>query len=187
MIGGGSCLDTDIWDTIIRICQFLKNDEFYKDKPISIMTMLPPKEMLVKLKNAGVEEVAFNLEIANDELASTLMPGKRSQEKRAYYEIFAEAISVFGVGKVRSALLVGLDKEKELCNEITTLAGLGVLPCLSAFRALPSTPYAGQSGPSNKYLLNVYETATDLLTQMNGAIKELGPNCKDCRNNMLTI
>lgn len=187
LIGGGSCLDSDIWDTIMEICQWLKSDEFYKDKPISIMTMIPPKEILSQLKKAGVEEVAFNLEIANDELASSLMPGKRNQDKRAYYDILKEAVSVFGVGKVRSALLVGMDKEKELYDEITTLADLGVLPCLSAFRALPNTLFENQSGPSNQYLLKVYETAADLLAQMNGTIMELGPACKDCRNNMLTI
>lgn len=187
LIGGGSCLDSDIWDTIMGICQWLKNDKFYKDKPISIMTMIPPKEILSQLKNAGVEEVAFNLEIANDELANSLMPGKRNQDKRAYYDILKEAVFVFGVGKVRSALLVGIDKEKELYDEITTLADLGVLPCLSAFRALPNTLFENQSGPSNQYLLKVYETASDLLTQMNGTIMELGPACKDCRNNMLAI
>lgn len=187
LIGGGSCLDSDIWSTIIAVCKFLKNDDFYKDKPISIMTMLPPREMLLELKNAGVKEVAFNLEIANDELAGNLMPEKRKQGKRAYYEILTEAVSIFGVGKVRSALLVGMDKEKELYDEIITLAGLGVLPCLSAFRALPDTLFEEQSGPSNKYLLKVYETATDLLAQLDGEIIELGPNCKDCRNNMLAL
>ncbi len=187
LIGGGSCLDSDIWDTIMEICQLLKNDDFYKDKPISIMTMLPPKEILTQLKNAGVEEVAFNLEIANEELAATLMPGKRSQDKRAYYDVLKEAISVFGIGKVRSALLVGIDREKELYDEITTLVGLGVLPCLSAFRALPNTQFEKQSGPSNQYLLKVYENALDLLAQMDGTIKELGPDCKSCRNNMLSI
>ena len=187
LIGGGSCLDLNIWDTIKGICQWLKNDEFYKDKPISIMTMLPPKEILSQLKDAGVEEVAFNLEIANEELAGALMPRKRNQEKRAYYDVLKEAVSVFGIGKVRSALLVGMDKEKELYDEITTLAGLGVLPCLSAFRALPNTLFENQSGPSNQYLLKVYETATGLLAQMDGVIKELGPDCKECRNNMLAI
>lgn len=187
LIGGGSCLDSNIWDTIMEICQWLKNNDFYKDKPISIMTMIPPKEILSQLKEAGVEEVAFNLEIANDKLASSLMPGKRSQDKRAYYDVLKEAVSIFGVGKVRSALLVGMDKEKELYDEITTLVDLGVLPCLSAFRALPNTLFENQSGPSNQYLLKVYETATNLLTQMDGAIIELGPACKDCQNNMLVI
>ena len=83
--------------------------------------------------------------------------------------------------------MVGIDKEKELYDEITTLVGLGVLPCLSAFRALPNTLFEGQSSPSNEYLLKVYETATELLAQMEGEIKELGPDCKDCRNNMLVL
>lgn len=187
LIGGGSCLDSNIWDTIIEICRWLKSDDFYKNKPVSIMTMLPPKEKLSQLKDAGVEEVAFNMEIANDELASALMPGKRNQDKRAYYDVLKEAVSVFGTRNVRSALLVGVDKEKELYDEIITLAGLGVLPCLSAFRALPNTRFEQQLGPSNQYLLKVYKTASNLLAQMEGEIKVLGPNCKDCQNNMLIL
>ena len=153
LIGGGSCLAQDSWDKIIAICCYLKSDNNYREKPISIMTMLPPKNKLIELKNAGVEEVAFNLEIADDYLASQLMPAKRNQGKDAYYEILRESVYIFGVGKVRSALLVGLDREQDIYNEIVTLAEIGVIPCLSAFRALPKTYYEDDLGPDNSYLL----------------------------------
>lgn len=187
MIGGGSSLAQDSWDKIIAICRYLKNDSNYKEKPISLMTMLPPKNKLIDLKNAGVEEVAFNLEIADDSLAHQLMPGKRCQGKDAYYEVLREAVQIFGLGKVRSALLVGLDKESNLYNEITTLAEIGVIPCLSAFRALPKTYYENDLGPDNAYLLRVFNQSSALLASISGNIKELGPSCKACRNNMLTL
>nr|MDE6707311.1 ATP-grasp domain-containing protein [Oscillospiraceae bacterium] len=187
LIGGGSCLAPNSWDKIIAICRYLKNDSDYKEKPISIMTMLPPKSRLIELKNAGVEEVAFNLEIADDNLACQLMPAKRSQGKDAYYEILQEAVNIFGVGKVRSALLVGLDKEQDLYNEIVTLAEIEVIPCLSAFRALPKTDYENELGPDNSYLLKVYNCASQLLQSMPGYINELGPSCNACRNNMLGL
>ncbi len=187
LIGGGSCLAQDSWDKIIAICYYLKNDSDYKDKPISIMTMLPPKNKLIELKNAGVEEVAFNLEIVDDGLAYQLMPAKRSQGKDAYYEILRESVHIFGIGKVRTALLVGLDKEQDIYNEVATLAEIGVIPCLSAFRALPRTYYEGDLAPDNSYLLKVYNQAKKLLLSMSGEIKELGPTCKACRNNMLVL
>lgn len=187
LIGGGSCLSQDSWDKIIAICCYLKTEKDYKEKPISIMTMIPPKNRLIELKNAGVEEVAFNLEIANDSLAYLLMPAKRRQGKEAYYEILQESVHIFGVGKVRSALLVGLDKEQDIYNEIATLAEIGVVPCLSAFRALPKTCYENDLGPDNTYLLKVYNHATELLSSMSGDIKELGPSCHACRNNMLVL
>ncbi len=187
LIGGGSCLAPDSWDKIIEICSYLKNDNDYAEKPISIMTMLPPKNMLTRLKNAGVEEVAFNLEIADEKLAYQLMPAKRRMGKDAYYEILQESVRIFGIGNVRSALLVGLDKEQDIYNEIITLAEIGVIPCLSAFRALPKTLYENDLGPENEYLLKVYNRASEMLLSMSGNISELGPSCKACRNNMLIL
>lgn len=187
LIGGGSCLAQDSWDEIVAICNYLKNDKDYKEKPISIMTLLPPKGRLMELKNAGVEEVAFNLEIANDALACRMMPAKRKQGKDAYYEILRESVHIFGVGKVRSALLVGLDQEQDLYNEIVTLAEIGVIPCLSAFRALPKTYFENDLNPDNSYLLKVYNHSVALLRSMTGNINELGPACTACRNNMLMI
>lgn len=187
LIGGGSSLAQDSWDRIINICKYLKSDKDYREKSISIMTILPPKSKLIELKNAGVDEVAFNLEIANDALACRMMPAKRKQGKDAYYEILRESVHIFGVGKVRSALLVGLDKERDLYNEIVTLAEIGVIPCLSAFRALPKTCFENDLNPDNSYLLKVYNHSTVLLRAMTGNINELGPVCIACRNNMLII
>lgn len=187
LIGGGSCLAQDSWDEIIAICNYLKSDKDYRDKPISIMTVLPPKGRLIELKNAGVEEVAFNLEVANDALACWMMPAKRNQGKDAYYEILRESVHIFGIGNVRSALVVGLDQEKDLYNEIVTLAEIGVIPCLSAFRALPKTCYENDLNPDNSYLLKVYNHSVTLLKSMTGSINELGPACIACRNNMLII
>lgn len=187
LIGGGTCLAKDSWKIILAICKYLKQDKYYKNKPISIMTMLPPKDIIIELKKAGVEEVAFNLEIADDNLANKLMPAKRSQSKDAYYEVLRESVKTFGVGKVRSALLVGLDKEQDIYNEIITLSEIGVIPCLSAFRALPNTIYENALGPDNKYLFKVYHNSEALLKSMSGNIQKLGPVCKACRNNMLIL
>lgn len=185
LIGGGSCLSPDGWERIIKVCNMLKSDPYFKSKPISLMTMPPPLEVLPRLKEAGVEEVAFNLEIADNDLALHLMPAKHNEGKIIYYETFRTAVKIFGIGNVRSALLVGLDKEKDLYNEITTLADVGVLPCLSAFRALPGSDYEGGLGPTNEYLQKIYQNSLCLLKEQDRDIQELGPKCLACRNNML--
>lgn len=187
LIGGGSCLEPESWDKIITLCRWLKGDEYYKDKPISLMSMIPPKDILTKLKDAGIEEVAFNIEVANEVKACQLMPGKHHQGKEAYYDVLNASVKIFECNKVRSTLLVGLDKEQDLYDEIITLAEMGVVPCLSAFRALPDTEYEGGLPPTNQYLYDVYNNATALLQNIYGDIHELGPECEKCRNNMLTI
>lgn len=82
---------------------------------------------------------------------------------------------------------MGLDQEQDLYNEIVTLAEIGVIPCLSAFRALPKTCFENNLNPDNSYLLKVYNHSVKLLRSMTGDIKELGPVCIACRNNMLII
>lgn len=187
LIGGGTCLSPDIWEDIILLCKFLKSDDFFRDNPISLMSVLPPKEKLSEFLNAGLTEVAFNIEVANDILAKKLMPGKRSQSKAAYYSVLEEAVHVFGIGAVRSALLVGLDEESSLLNEVKNLAQMGVIPCLSAFRALPGCDFANSIQPDNATLRRIYDICSEMLATMNGPIHELGPTCRDCRNNMLAI
>lgn len=187
LIGGGTCLAPDIWEDVVWLCRFLSTDDFYMCKPISLMSVLPPKEMLPVFQAAGLSEVAFNIELANDDLARALMPGKRGQSKTAYYSTLAEAVHVFGVGAVRSALLVGLEQKDVLLEEVKHLAQMGVVPCLSAFRALPGSEFSGAMHPDNASLRRVYDDCCEYLAAMSGPIKELGPKCRHCRNNMLAI
>ena len=187
LIGGGSCLESNVWDDIVWLCQYLKADNYYQSKPISLMSILPPREMLSTLHEAGLEEVAFNMEVADDAVARDLMPGKRSHPKTTYYSILKEAVEVFGVGSVRSALLVGIDKEDELINEVMQLASNNIIPCLSALRSLPGSEYANTMHPDNSSLRRVYDTASKQLSTLDGKITGLGPKCPACRNNMLIL
>lgn len=187
LIGGGTCLAPDIWEDVVWLCRLLSADDFYRDKPISLMSVLPPKGMLPVLREAGLSEVAFNTETADDSLARKLMPGKRSQPKAAYYSVLEEAVRIFGVGAVRSALVVGLDQEDALLEEVERLAQMGVIPCLSAFRALPGSEFASAIHPDNATLRRIYSSCSARLAAMGGPVTELGPKCRRCRNNMLAI
>lgn len=187
LIGGGTCLAPDIWEDVVWLCRFLNADDFYRGKPISLMSVLPPKEMLLVFRETGLSEVAFNIELADDDLARTLMPGKRGQTKAAYYLVLEEAVRIFGVGAVRSALLVGLEQEDALLEEVQRLAQMGVIPCLSAFRALPGSEFAGMLHPDNATLRRIYSSCSERLAAVDGPVKELGPKCLRCRNNMLAI
>ena len=186
LIGGGTCLDKDIWEEIIALVEFLKSEDYFKNKPISLMSILPPAEgdILRRLKTAGIEEVAFNLEIANANLAEKMMPGK-CRDKDSYYNGMKKAIDIFGIGSVRSALIVGLDRTEDIVNEVLTMAKNGIMPCLSALRALRKASANFKIHPSNDYLIDVYEKCKNTLDATSYEIKTMGPPCKRCRNNML--
>lgn len=187
LIGGGSSLSDGTWDKIITICRHLKEDAYFKDKPISIMTMLPPVGQLSLLKQAGVDEVAFNIEVSDESLGLHLMPGKYADGKEKFYFTLKAAVQQFGIGYVRSALIVGLDKKDTLYSEIYTLTDMGIMPCLSALRILPGTSFCGKVGPTNEYLVQIYQEVIEALINRTSKIKYLGPSCPCCRNNMLAL
>ena len=187
LIGGGTSLSPYVWDDICSLCKLLKSKLYFKDKAISLMSILPPLNVLEKLKEAGIDEVAFNLEIANDKLACQYMPGKRQTSKEEYYHIFKTAIQIFGSGNVRTSLIAGLDTEDDLLAEVLELAQIGVLPCISLFRALPGSIFENDLGPENKYCRVIHDRIAEQLAQLSEQIREVGPKCISCRNNMLCI
>lgn len=60
LIGGGTCVDADVWTRIAQIANWLQSDDFYKDKPISLMSILPPKNELPKCLDFKLPEFGFN-------------------------------------------------------------------------------------------------------------------------------
>lgn len=185
LIGGGTCLSPNIWEEIVELAKFIKEDSYLNTKPISLMSVLPSSEIILrKLKDSGIEEVAFNLEIANENLAKELMPGKY-KSKEFFYNIMKTALNIFGENNVRSAMIVGIDKKEDLINEIRYMTEYGIMPCLSALRALPNANAKFVINPSNKYLANIYNECKMAISNCNSNINKLGPPCKRCCNNML--
>ena len=189
LIGGGTCLRSDIWETIISIAKYLKSGGGFPEKPISLMSILPPSgtdknSVMSKLKEAGIEEVAFNLEVCDENLAKCLMPGKY-KSKQIFYDTMKDAVKIFGINHVRSAIVVGLDKTENIVGEVCNMAKNGIMPCLSALRALPGAKANLTLHPSNDYLLEVYIQCKNALINTDYPIKVLGPPCTRCCNNML--
>lgn len=150
------------------------------------MSVLPPINVLTTLQAAGITEVAFNMEIVNDNYGKSLLPGKW-RGKKVFYETMEEAVKIFGAKSVRTALVVGIDKKEELIKEIRTLANKNILPCLSPLRALPNTVMENTIPPTNYYLNYIYIKANKIITKSTGNIKRLGPLCNRCGNNILIL
>lgn len=64
------------------------------------------------------------MEIFDDDLAENYMPGKRCYNKEFYINSLTEAVNVFGVGNVRCAFVVGLEKTESLLNGIENFVNL---------------------------------------------------------------
>lgn len=106
------------------------------------------------LKDAGVDEVKYNLETVDQELFARLCPGISFQE---IMDALQEAVAIFGRNRVFSNVIMGLGESDEALRQgIDRLTEMGVLPVLRA--AYPHPLRAGEveiKRPSAERLLEM--------------------------------
>ena len=183
LIGGGSaCPDSDFSD-IIQLATHIKDTTH---KPIYLMS-LPPKDtsVLIKLKEAGITEVAFNLELFDRELAQMYMPGKGQIPLNTYKIAFEEATRLWGkTGNVRTIFIVGLESKESLLTGIEWACKLGVSPILSLFKPIEGTELSDLLPPSDAEIIDIYMRAINICHEYG---LELGPSCHYCEDNTLKV
>lgn len=82
------------------------------------------------LKDAGADEVKYNLETVDQGLFERICPGISFQD---IMDALQEAVALFGRNRVFSNVIVGLGESDEtLARGIDMLTGMGVLPILRA-------------------------------------------------------
>lgn len=172
-----------------------KNEEYYvneiaryirlnSNKPIYVMS-IPPVDpnVLEEYYNSGVNEVAFNIEIFDREIAKTVMPGKGEIPLKQYELALKKSSQLFGKENTRSMLIIGLDSQKSFLRGIECLCQLGVTPMISPFRPMDKTELSNFVPPTVNYILETYIKAKNICEKY--GIK-LGPTCAYCQNNTLT-
>lgn len=81
-----------------------------------------------KLKEAGVSEVKYNIEVADSEIFKQVCPGLSETDVFAELE---EAVRLFGRGKVFSNVIVGLGETDESVERtLEKLSRIGVIACV---------------------------------------------------------
>ncbi len=179
LVGGGSRKPSDDFSEIIKIVNYIHN---VTDKKIYLMS-IPPKEtkILTHLKEAGVTEVAFNLEIYDRILARKYMPGKGLLSLERYENAFKEAVMLWGKnGNVRSALIVGLEPVDSLLQGVEFLCKLGVSPILSLIK--PAERLEHFWAPASDEVLKIWEQTEEICRRYH---VPLGPACHFCEDNVL--
>ena len=182
LIGGGTYSVDGGWDIILKIARYIRSK---CDKEIYLMT-IPPKELSIlgSLKDAGITEVAFNLEMFDRELAKQIMPGKGNIPLEQYILAFKHAVSLWGnSGRVRSLLIYGFDQDAVFLKGIEKLCHLGVEPIISIFRPLEKTDLATLNPPKTSDIFTIYQECKKIVQSYNMI---LGPDCPQCQNNTLS-
>jgi hypothetical protein len=183
LIGGGSARPDSDFTDIIKLAIYIRDTTH---KPIYLMS-LPPIDtsVLIKLKEAGVTDVAFNLELFDRQLAKKYMPGKGQISLNIYKSAFKEATLLWGKrGNVRTIFIVGLESKESLLAGIEWVCQMGVSPILSLFKPIKGTALSHLLPPSDAEIIDIYKN-TLKICQKYGV--ELGPSCHYCEDNTLKV
>jgi len=181
LVGGGSYEPDSNFKDVLENVKFIKQTTW---KNIYLMSIPPfSTGILQELKDAGVTEVAFNLEIFDRDIAHRVMPGKSSITLSKYEEAFKEAVKLWGKGgNVRSALIIGLEPESSVLKGVEFLCKIGVSPILAIFK--PDGELENFFAPDSSVILDIWEK-TELICKKYNV--PLGPSCNYCEDNVLKI
>lgn len=183
LIGGGSSARDSEPFRVLDIIRYIRK---YTKKSLYLMA-LPPKEpaILSEYFRAGLDEIAFNIEIFDRKQAAKIMPYKGSVSLSEYENAFKYAVKLWGsTGKVKCLLVYGLETEKSFLNGIHWLASNGIQPVISVFRPLRNTEMQNRIPPESISLQNIYFEALSICQLYN---LYPGPECVFCQNNTLSV
>jgi hypothetical protein len=158
----------------------------FGDTPVDIMmTPVPGLLDLERLRDFGVNALCINIELYNEESAKKIMPEKHGITRQVYLDFIERAFSIFGEGKIRSLLMVGLESMEDTLMGVKALAQRGCDPVLSPFRPDPVTPLRDARPPTVEFLVELYEKAGEIVEKHPPS--KLGPRCIPCMHNTLTF
>ena len=69
--------------------------------------------------------MSINLELYNETMRKEFIPDKWEISKDNYLLFIKKAVGIFGQGKIRSSLIVGLEKKEDTLNGVKELADCG--------------------------------------------------------------
>ncbi len=162
--------------------------EIKKRFPLRVYVMtVPPEDPgdLAALFDAGVDELALNLEVYDEELSAAIVPGKhREIGRRQYLEALGFCRTLWEAPDVRSLLVAGIEPVASTLTGVRLLADQGVTPILSVFRPLAGTMLARHPKPHPDELEELYLGAQEACEERG---LTLGPSCPGCQNNTATF
>jgi hypothetical protein len=137
------------------------------------------------LAEAGVDEVAINVEVFDDDAAAVNIPGKRQViDIERTVRALDRAVSLFGPVHARSIVVVGLELRRSLLDGVAMLASRGVMPILSPLRPLRGTPVGEDERLAAS---DLWAIACDAARAAAAYDMPLGPTCIACQSNTLTV
>lgn len=183
LIGGGSGSKNEEYRDVLRIAKYIHQ---HSGKHIYLMmTPLNDLDKLRQLKENGVTEISFNIEIFDRRIAAEVMPGKAAYTTKYYLDSLEKAARIFGnKGEVRCAVIVGFDDEKTFADGIRKICRAGAAPILSLYRSSQDAELKDFMPPDEIEASRFYQIARDISAEYG---LRPGPTCKACQNNTIAL
>lgn len=171
------------WSRYIEIIKTIKQASEY---PMYLMTT-PPQHLdrIADLKEAGVDQLGFNMEVFDQNWAVRHMPGKGKLSRKHYLDALEIAVSIWGEsGAVRSILIAGLEPMESTLQGVYELCRRKVMPILSPFTPIQNTSAAFFPAPTASKLFETWQQSQKICETFG---MSLGPTCLPCQNNTLSM
>lgn len=131
----------------------------------------------------GIQTLSVNLELFDERLRKRYIYEKWKVGLDNYFLFIHNAVDVFGKGKIRSSMVVGLEKMEDTLKGVEEICKLGCIPVLSAFVPDAGTDMGSFPKPSVDFLIEVVDKASDIAGKYG---MTLGPLRRPCTHNSLT-
>jgi len=146
-------------DEVERIAGIVKRLKKY-NLPIGVSVYPTPDSNRV-LKDAGADEIKYNVETMDRDLFKTMCPGLSLDFVISALE---DAVRVFGRNKVFSNIIIGLgESDDTIINGMEELAKIGVIPILRAAVEHPLRAHVNIKRPDAERLLRLAEKEREIL------------------------
>jgi biotin synthase-related radical SAM superfamily protein len=146
-------------DEVERIADIVKRLKKYH-LPIGV-SVYPTADSNKILKDAGADEIKYNVETMDRDLFEKMCPGLSLD---FVINALKDAVRVFGKNKVFSNIIIGLGESDETTTRgMEELAKIGVIPILRAVVEHPLRGYVDIKRPAAERLLQLAEKEREIL------------------------
>lgn len=162
---------------VLRIAAIVRALRERHDLPIGVSVYPTPNSTRL-LKDAGADEIKYNVETMDRQIFETMCPGLSLE---SVIHALKDAVEVFGRNKVFSNILVGLGEDDDtIITGMEDLIKVGVIPILRAVVEHPLRSERGLQRPNAERLLRLARKERELLDRYGLRADEAKTMCAPC-------
>jgi biotin synthase-related radical SAM superfamily protein len=155
--------------------------------PIGV-SVHPTKDSSRRLKDAGVEEIKYNVETMDRKIFHQVCIGRKGLSLEYILEALKEAVFIFGKNKVSTNFIIGLGETDECVRQgVEYLAKIGVIPVLRPITIQPLRKgEIDATRPSAERLLKLTKMTHEILDKYGLDVEASKTMCLPCTGCDLT-